>query len=240
MKSGGAAPAGAKIFGVNVIGASETQVGAGGESYAMVVQALGVGTTPPIPWQIAYSSADAAATVGVSLGGTTLPGTTGPSQTLCFNAWNVSTPIGGCINETAGGTLQINNNGGFVTLSAGGVLGFEVSSSTVNVLAPSATANTSSEPFNLQGFNNVGAMINGTIQLVASGVNGIMNMNSPGGGYALQNSNMPLFSLTPAPAAGQTAIGALVFNNAGVNFVNFAVGAVNSCGTGQRCITVPN
>jgi hypothetical protein len=240
MKSGGAAPAGTKVFGVNVIGASETQVGAGGESYGMVVQALGIGATPPIPWQIAYSSADAAAIIGVSIGGTTLPGTTGPSQTLCFNAWNVSTPIGACINETAGGVLQINNNGGFVTLSAGGVLGLEVSSSTVNVLAPSTAPSTSSEPLDFQGINNASAMIVGTIQLVASGANGIMNMNSPGGGYALQNSNTPLFSLTPAPTAGQTAIGALVFNNAGVNFVNFAVGAVDSCGTGHRCITVPN
>jgi hypothetical protein len=238
MKAGSAAPAGTIVYGVDVIGASETQVGTGGASYGVIVQPLGIGKSPPVPWQIGFTSADAAAITGMSLGGTTLPGITGPSQTLCFNAWNGSSPIGGCINETAGGVMQINNNGGFIGLSAAGILGLEVSSSTVNILAPSASASTSSEPLDFQAINNASAMVIGTVQLIAGGAVGIMQMNSPGGGYVLQNSNTNIFSLA-TPTAGQSAIGALVYNNAGVNFVNFAVGAVNSCGT-ARCITVPN
>jgi hypothetical protein len=238
MKAGGTAPV-TKVFGVDVIGASETQVGVGGLSWGMVVQALGIGTSPPTPWQIAYVSADGAAVTAMSVGGTTVPGTTGPSQNLCFNAWNGSTPIGGCINESSGGIMQLANNGGFITLAAAGVAGFEISSSTVNVLAPSTAPGTTSEALDFQAYNSAGTMIAASMQLVPALTVGNMYINVPGGSVIFQSSGVTNFGITPSPASSATAISALVNNNAGVNLVTLTLGAPNSCGT-ARCVIVPN
>jgi hypothetical protein len=178
---------------------------------------------------------------GMSLGGTTVPGTTGDSQQLCFNAWNGSTPIGGCIKENLGGVMQINNNGGFVELSAAGVVGFEVSSSTVNVLAPSTAPGTNSEALDFQAYNSAGSMIAASMQLVPALAIGNMYINVPGGSVIFQSSGITTGGFAPSAsvASNATGISTLVNNSSGVNLVTLLLGAVNSCGT-ARCVTAPN
>ena len=84
---GGGDPGMMQVHGVQIIGASETQVGSGGLSVGLDVSPLGIGS-PIIPWQVGIGVKDGAALEGLALGSLADTGITSDSQPACWVAYD--------------------------------------------------------------------------------------------------------------------------------------------------------
>lgn len=238
MKSGGVAPPNLIVYGIDIIGASETQVGSGGASYAAIIQPLGIGSSPAIPWNIALLSSDAAAQVALYAGATCAAGGTCGSQPIDFNAFDGTiTPILSYISETSGGILQLQGATFLNIGAAGNTAVAQASSTSFALLAPSTGASTPSVPLDFQAYNNAASMLAGDIQLIPRSAVADMVINSASGRVILESGGVGLFTVDPAVPA-QFQIAADWTANATTATTMTSLGPAGAHTTVQKWLTV--
>lgn len=234
----GSAPTNLTVYGFQIIGGAEVTPGAGSNYYAEVISPLGTG----VPWQTAINIANGASTNGIVLGSVGAPGTTSAAQPLCQIGYNGNnTPISSCVQETAGGTMQLNPTAG---------LQFEISSVLYGQLATSnltfydingygdTTHSVNSVAIILAANNNAGSLINNTIQGIPDGATSDLAIDGANI-IKLENGVAIDAEIIPIGGANSTSLELMVYNNGGASLQAVSLGAASSCGS-ARCLEVPN
>jgi hypothetical protein len=242
MRKGTVVPGPTRIHGVDIVGVSDTQVGPGGYSWGVVVRPMGIGETPPIPWQNGFVTGDGAAINALAIGARGLPGTVSDSQPICLAAYGgTTTPLSSCIYNDSGGELVMNAVQQTIFQIQGTAL-MQLGMQNLILWPIAATPAVPSVALLLESRNNTAGLMSSTVKSVpnASQTAADLVFDTQGGSTIMQSNGVVNLMISPNPPTGFSVLQVRVNNNAGSNIAGVSLGDVGSCGAGYRCLRVVN
>ncbi len=194
-----------------------------------------------IPWQVGLGVQDNAALEGLALGSLGATGSVTDSQPACFVAYGgTSTANAGCIKVDSSGSFHFDSWSGYNKFDTNHVTVAQFRPGSLDMLPTGTAANTNSATFTLSAINSAGASVVDYIQGVHNGSGSDLVVDSAGGSVILQSSGVPALKTTSVVSANNTGMFLLVNNASGANMVLVQLGPADGCGTGFRCLKVPN